>query len=223
MAVNLATKDPNEVVDYTWNPIPTSDTGDTISGTPTVTSVSGTATHVATNTTTAVKITVSGGADGETAAFELRAMTTGGRVWEETLYIPIATSAYTTLAAKLVQIFPEFANATPAQIKYWLEQSAFVVTWDSDHEKMLMACHYMVLNGLGGTAEAEIHREGLAGATSIKSGTLSLSFAADTGSAQTIESTKYGRQVAPAIRARKLLTVMPTGTIDYGGASSWVY
>lgn len=203
MAITLAAKDPSEVVDYVWNPIPTGDTGDTISGIAISNVVQGTVTRVATNTSTQVKVVVTGGADGEIAAIELRVTTAQGRTWEETLYIPVQTSAYAGLAAQLSIVFAEFASVPAATVKYWLAQAARIVTWEnSDHEMMLCAAHYMTINGLGTTAQAEIMAQGLAGATSIRSGSLNISFGEGASSKPgDWKSTRYGSQFLPYLFA----------------------
>jgi Protein of unknown function (DUF4054) len=222
MAFTLAAKDPSEIVDYVWNPIPPGDTGDTISGSAVSSVVAGTVTRVVTNTATQVKVVVTGGADGEIAAIELRVTTTQGRTWEETLYIPVQTSAYAGLAAQLSVVFPEFASVPAASVKYWLDRAAITFAAD-EHNQMLLACHQMALNGLGSSSDAETHREGFDRLTALKSGTLSLNFAERSQAEATNPylATRYGRQVWPAIRALNMITVAPTGGFPIEGEYTW--
>ncbi|MGL4834135.1 MAG: DUF4054 domain-containing protein [Shewanella sp.] len=221
MARTLAPKDPNEVVDYKW--FPPLDEGDTITGTPIVTLIAGTVLVPQSNDTTSVTIFFSGGADGETAEVVLVAQTVGGRTWEETFYLPIRSSEYSADAVKLVEIHDEFAAVSPAKLKYWLEQANEIFP-DNQHNRMLLACHYMAESGLGTSTESELHREGLANATNIKTGTLSLSFGDGASSDNRFMSTKYGKQVWPALRdATGGPRVASPGSIVQERFSTWDY
>lgn len=94
MAITLSPKDPSERVDYDWSPA--LDAGDLLTGSPTVNVVLGTATVDTSSLidgSTKVRIWLVGGTAGETVAIEVRVSTTAGRIWEETLFIPIKNSA----------------------------------------------------------------------------------------------------------------------------------
>lgn len=92
MSATWPAKDPDEVLDFSWD-VPL-DAGDTISGTPTRTVITGTV-SVEEPTFSGARITVyiSGGASGETAVIELTCQTSGGRTFQETFVLPIKDSA----------------------------------------------------------------------------------------------------------------------------------
>jgi hypothetical protein len=124
MASILTSKAPGERVDYLWTP--PVDAGDTVTGSPIITRVSGTAnldsaTLQADNLT--VKLWFTLGADGETSVFAGQVTTVGGRTWQETFYLPVATTALSVLGAQLALIFPAFVAVAPAQISYWLNRA----------------------------------------------------------------------------------------------------
>lgn len=87
MAITLASKTPSEVADRAWI-VPLYEGEDVASFTATV--ASGTITVEDSQAIDgAVVLVVSGGADGETAAVTLSALSTSGLTYEETVYIPV--------------------------------------------------------------------------------------------------------------------------------------
>jgi hypothetical protein len=92
LSANWPAKDPDEVLDYSWD-VPL-DAGDTITGTPTRVVIAGTVTaEVPTVNGALVTTFVSGGVAGETAVIEMKCQTAGGRSFEETFVLPIKDSA----------------------------------------------------------------------------------------------------------------------------------
>lgn len=207
MAATLTSKAPGERVDYLWTP--PIDAGDTITGTPTVTLVSGTANLNSAgvepdNLTVRLWFTV--GADGETSVFTGTVSTLGGRTWQETFYLPVSVTALSALGSLLVQIFPAFAAVAPAIMKYWLNRALLTTTsWTDDHASMLLACHYMALNGLGTDASAQAIAGGTAGMRSIAIGPIDATFS-DEAIKQSLaggyQATSYGQEFKRLLLAR---------------------
>ena len=113
-------------------------------------------------------------------------------------------------AADLKALLPAFAAVDDATIDAWLTRAARVVdaSWAEDdqaHAQILLAAHYMTLNGLGAGAEAELGAAGALGFKSMRSGALSL----ERGDASADKSmgefglTAYGRQFYPLLRANR--------------------
>lgn len=207
MAAILNSKAPGERVDYLWTP--PVDAGDAIAGTPVITRVSGTA-NLDSSALQAGNLTVNLwftlGADGETSVFSGQVTTTGGRTWQETFYLPVATTALTALGSLLVQIFPTFAAVKPAQIGYWLTRALLTTTaWIDDHATMLLACHYMALNGLGTDGTAALAASGMTGVKSITIGPVDAEFS-EAAVKQMIsggfDATSYGQQFKKLLLAR---------------------
>lgn len=90
--ITLAPKDPNERLAYTWTP----QEGDTISGTPTITVASGTATIDGSVTKIdsdkTARFNLIGGAHGEVTKLTALAMMASGDIIEQEIRIPIVTS-----------------------------------------------------------------------------------------------------------------------------------
>ena len=196
MAVTLTSKAPGERLGYLWTPPLAS--GDTITGTPTVTRINGTASavDVLRITPTQVKIFFISGSDGETAEFLCQVTTVGTDVLQETIYLPVNVTSYSTVATKLVQVFPAFAKVPPALIDYWLDEAAIIANWGNDHAQMLLACHYMSINGLGTDAA-------VSGVTKFKSGTVDMTFSEAKANAIGLNQTVYGQQFYILLRRRQ--------------------
>lgn len=118
--------------------------------------------------------------------------------------------------ATLIAQFPAFAAVDEATVEFWLTRAATVVTFDDpdDLAQMLWSAHYLTINGYGSGTDAQLAAQGLAGASSIRSGSLSVTF--DKGAALTgFGSTVYGRQYLDLARAAGLggPLVAPTGAM----------
>jgi gpW len=101
MALTWGSKDPNEILDYSWR-VPL-DTGDIIvahSASVLSGSVTISASRVAADLVT---VDLVGGTLGETALFLLRATTLAGRTFEETAALPIVSSDYVVSSAETLQ------------------------------------------------------------------------------------------------------------------------
>lgn len=128
--------------------------------------------------------------------------------------------------AELQALFPAFAAVDTSAVQAWIDRAARVVTdaWieaDQKHGQMLLAAHYMTLNGLGSGAEASVAAQGMGGFKSMRSGSLSL----DRGDAAArvhmgeYGETQYGRQFWPLLRANAggpRLARAATGLLDVG-------
>lgn len=131
--------------------------------------------------------------------------------------------AYTqATAADLKAAFTKFSAVADETVEFWLTRARRSVddSWTEDDRamgEMLLACHYMTLEGLGSGTEAQIAAEGLGDFTSVKSGQFSFTRkdGADSSTAAgTISSTTYGRQwlsLAQANRGGARIT--PTGSV----------
>ncbi len=131
--------------------------------------------------------------------------------------------AYTQADAETLKAkFPRFDAVDDAVVESWLTDARRRVdaSWledDRANGEMLLACHYMTLEGLGTGTDAEIAAAGLGDFTSVKSG--SFSFTRKDGSGEgaaagSIGSTTYGRRWASLAKAnRGGARVTPTGTV----------
>lgn len=92
MSATWPAKDPDEVLDYSWD-VPL-DAGDAISGTPTVEIISGGVVAEA-PTVNGARVTtfISGGTAGQTAVVQISVTTNGGRTFEESFILPVQASA----------------------------------------------------------------------------------------------------------------------------------
>jgi hypothetical protein len=115
--------------------------------------------------------------------------------------------------------FPAFNDVEDAAVTYWLTRAARVVDsgWGDDdgpHATILLAAHYLTLQGLGTGAEAEAAAAGASGFKRIKSGSLEME-RADGGSGE-YDTTAYGRQFQSLLRTvRGGPRVTGTGTLPY--------
>jgi hypothetical protein len=212
-------KDPDERFDYSWR-VPL-DSGDAIA-TFTPVKTSGTVSLDSSDfSNDLARVWLSGGADGETASFTLTVVTTGGRTFEEYAEIGIVSS--NSASAALIAAFPRFADVPPASIEFWLTRAARAVddSWaedDRDIGQMLLAAHYLTLQGLGTGAEAEAGANGTGDYRSIRSGAITLERfdRAKNGAQGELASTSYGRQWLALARAnRGGPRVTATGTLPY--------
>lgn len=130
--------------------------------------------------------------------------------------------AYTQAdAATLKATFPKFAAVDDAVIETWLTQARRSVddSWAEDDRamgEMLLAAHYLTLEGFGTGAEAEIASGGLAGMKSVKSGNFSFTKddASSGAAAGSFESTNYGQRWLQLLKQNKAgARVTPSGTI----------
>lgn len=131
--------------------------------------------------------------------------------------------AYTqATAASLKAAFTKFTAVADETVEFWLTRARRSVdaSWTEDDRamgEMLLACHYMTLEGLGAGTEAQIAAEGLGDFTSVKSGQFSFTRkdggegSADAGS---LGSTSYGRQWLTLCRVnRGGARITPTGSV----------
>ena len=118
--------------------------------------------------------------------------------------------------ATLKDIFPDFADVADATVHYWLDRALrLTADWDDDHATMLLAAHYLAINGFG--AGGELTK--LSGLSSLQSGSLSLSFKDDGtqergarhGVAKDWNRTIYGVQFQTLLNARTPILPMVTG------------
>ncbi len=216
-------KDPNEVLDYSWNP--PLDAGDTIA-THTAVVVSGTVVIATSEISGGAIVTwITGGADGETALIKLTATTDGGRTFEATYPLSIIdiTNAF-EVAFKAA--FPAFADTPRETIAHWHARATRIITDaygdDQSHCTMLLTAHYLTMQGEGGGAAAQ-RMSKFGGATRVKSGSLELAWDGG-GDSMGFKATIYGQELWPI--ARNVLGiggVTATGTVptytQFGGYS----
>lgn len=223
-----AAKDPDAVQDYTFT-IPL-DEGDSVTDY-SLTLVSGTVVIDAQDRDEdLVTATLSGGEDGETAVFHIAWETTAGREDDEyiTLLViddsaPVALTGYAKpRPSDLMVRYPAFADVDATTLQYWLTDAERFVdeSWsEGDYAAalMAMAAHNMALAGIG--ADAAATGDLPAGVTSLKTGSLSVSFsdkAASDRAAGALSSTRYGTEFATLRRRNRFgPRVTETGTVPY--------
>ena len=203
MALNWPAKDPDEVLDYSWTPALSQ--GDHIVSA-TATRVSGSVTLDATaHSDTAVTLTLSGGADGETSVFQIRVTTHGDYVLEETLYITCTASANADVAA-FKRRYPSFATVDNETVATYLaDATADVGDWGdlTDRATYLLAAHMMTLNGIGSGTEAEMANNGATGMTRLKSGAFEVAFSGAVNTKSAYMVTRFGSQFYELLRRVK--------------------
>lgn len=107
-------KDPDEVLDYSW-PVPLDD-GDTITGTPVATVIAGTVTLGTPAVDEAlVTVVISGGAPSENAIVKMVAVTAGGRTFVEEFLLRINAAA--TVPTDADALTADIATLQAAQMK----------------------------------------------------------------------------------------------------------
>ena len=116
---------------------------------------------------------------------------------------PIVSTALTAFRAR----FPAFDATPDARIEYWLSDSArfieeTVFGTDFDLAQMLYAAHNLTLAGDGGSVELANMPDGI---TSLRSGSLSLSFDTQTAQREAMggwDATKYGVQLLALLKMK---------------------
>ncbi len=99
------------------------------------------------------------------------------------------------LSDQLIVVFPAFADVPEATIDYWLTEAEIVANWGNDHAQMLLAAHYMAINGLGTNAVT-------GGLTSFKSGSVDMKFSEAQANSIGFAQTIYGQQFSILLRRR---------------------
>lgn len=196
MAITLTPKAPSERIAYLWTPALTG--GDTISGVPTVALVTGTAATdgVTVIGATQVKIFLVAGLANETAEFLATVQTVGGETLQETIYLPVSSTALSAPGAKLIEIYPAFASVPASAVNYWIGQALETTgEWDNQHATILLAAHLMATNGLGASAVTS-------GLTSFKSGAVDMKFSEQQANTIGFNATPYGQQFHLILRRR---------------------
>lgn len=171
-----------------------------------------------------VSVLIEGGTDGTAYALEATITASDGQVLQlpgtvQIIALPAADAAFNTPAG-LKAAFPAFAAVANSVITMWLTRAARIVdsSWADDdraYAQALLAAHYMVEQGLGTGAEAEMAANGASGFKTMRSGSLTLErFDSGSGAAGGFSGTSYGRQFLPLLRAnRGGPRVMGTGTL----------
>lgn len=199
-------KTPDAVLDYLYT-IPL-DAGDSVTAY-TVTKLSGSITKDTDSRTDAdVKVTLSGGTDGEFNIFQIGWTTTAGRIDDSIVTIAVvAVSEYEPAIAEFLIRYPAFASVSTAAIAYWLKDAEAIVTdsWDAvdiSPARMALAAHNLALSGYGQLSGA-VGSLAAMGVSSFKSASMSVNFDVDrikkTNSGG-YSSTKYGQIFLPYLR-----------------------
>jgi hypothetical protein len=159
---------------------------------------------------------LSGGTDGTESVFRLSWTTTGGRENERIIALPVIANVeagpvltgYAMPAPDhLVIRYPEFAAVDRSTIQTWLNDALRMVSsaWsEADYAAGIMAyaAHHLALSGFGTNAESTSDLP--PGITSMKIGTLALSFDAALTKAKaegTWGATRYGVEFRRLLRA----------------------
>jgi hypothetical protein len=131
-------------------------------------------------------------------------------------------------ADDLQTAFPRFADVEDATVTYWLTRAQRSVdeTWTEDDfamGQMLLAAHYLTLEGYGTGTEAMIASKGLGDFKSVRSGSFSLDRGDAGGSASgTLLATSYGRRFAELAKVNVGgPRVMGTGTVPTSPPNRW--
>jgi hypothetical protein len=199
MSLTWPAKHPAEVADYTWSP--GLDAGDTIS-TASINVTEGTVSATA-------RAPQTGGTAGETNVLYAIVTTTGGRTFDETIYLSInALVAIDPNVAALKMRYPAFAAVDDATVAYWLaDAKRFVdVSWnDGDYAPGLIAAaaHNMSKTGVAGISGSQLGGFAAAGVTRFKSGTFDAQFsdvAIKVAVAGGWASTPYGQDYLDLLR-----------------------
>lgn len=189
-------KDPDEVADFTWTP--PLDDGDTIATFAAAVASGTVAIDSDEFTTTLATVWLSGGMDGETATFTLTVTTAGGRTFETTAALLVASSDTPLLTAFRIR-YPAFVALADSAILYWLSDAArFVDTsWreaDRDPASLAYAAHMLSETGALPSAIP-------AGLTSFRSGAFSATMADGLAGLTGFQSSIYGREFLALRRA----------------------
>lgn len=112
--------------------------------------------------------------------------------------------------ATFIAIFPAFAAVTDEQYEFWSAQAVLVTEpieaclgASMDLATMRLTAHYLVEQGIGTGAEAEMAAQGASGFRRLKSGTIEIERADSESDASmgSYGTTAYGRQVWPMLKA----------------------
>jgi hypothetical protein len=217
MVKTWRSKDPDEVVTYSYDWGPDLNPGEVIVGATATSPIpAGTTFDPATHDDTHVSILVSGGTDGEEATFLIHIETSANQEFEDSVVLPIAATispeAYAggyavPTPGNLVAAFPEFGSVSGATIQTYLDRAARSVdeSWtegDFGFARMLLAAHFMTLAGLGATAAAEGFANGSDEFRAITSGSLRVE-RFDQSKGGGYMTTRYGRQFRDLLRANR--------------------
>jgi|GEM_PF-3828682 len=204
-------KDPYSVFDYRYNVA--LDEGDTLAQIE-IEKLSGSVNLDSQITDmTGITVWLSGGTDGETAVFRVFWTTDGGRQDDDVITLPVVANELAALMGydvpgpgHLIARYPAFASVPTGTIATWIADARRIVTdaWDQEDYApgiLSLAAHLMALQGLG--TSGQVGGVSLAGLTSFKSGTFSLSrseAAASESLRDGYGSTVYGREFAAMLR-----------------------
>lgn len=243
MPLNWPAKDPDEVLDYDvdWTaPL----AGDTIA-TSNFSVITGPITvNSQTNGSDYSRIWLAGGTPGTVVVLQCRITTIGGRTLEETVNLPIRSTAEAVpstpgynvpTAADLQARWDAFAAVDESAIAGAIQEAQrFVDTsWaEGDYTLgiMLYAAHILTLDGLGSGAEAQAAAAGTSGFKVMRSGSLTLE--RDTGSGGSsgsdplgLNATAYGKRFRTLLRVNKSgpRTTSAAAPVPLGMANDWPY
>lgn len=227
--VSWPAKDPDSVLDYVYTV--QLDAGDTVSGTPTATLLSGTVVIDSTSFDPTIVSTpaiprgqsltlwLSGGTAGETAVIRIAWSTAGGRtnddvatlaIIESDIAEPLPLTGYAKPApGHLTARYPAFAATPAATIQYWLTDAERSVdnSWtETDYAAALMAvaAHNMALAGYGTDVSALAAVPG--GVSRLRSGSLDVSLtdaAANARMTGDFTATRYGQEYQMLLRRNR--------------------
>lgn len=195
-------KDPAEELDYSWR-IPL-DEGDSVLDA-TGTTSSSVAIDSQAPAGGLLTLWLSGGTDGESAIFDLRATTAGGRTIRETAILPVFDRASEFLAMFRLR-YPEFATVEDGTIGYWLAGAGSTVGgWSEeirDPARLALAAHQLALAGHGSSG-GQVSELASLGVTAFRSASFSVSFDAGTiekAAGRGYNASRYGQEFLGYLR-----------------------
>lgn len=224
MVKTWAAKDPDEVLDYSYDWAEDLQEGETLLPAPDsvfeVVTASGTALQGAAQYgPDFVTVVITGGNAGTEAIFTSRVKTTADRILEDTIILPVRSTIVPVAhpggyvdptPANLLCFFPEFATVSEPVLQSYLNRAATSVdnSWsegDFAYARILLAAHMLTLNGQGTGAEASAVRDGSGEFKSMAIGPLKLERfdKAKAALAGSWAATRYGREFAGLLRRNK--------------------
>lgn len=212
-------KDPDEVLRYTYDWSPDLAEGETLTDTILVDPLvpAGTTVEAVQHDDAHVFVIISGGTTGEEAQFLIRPTTSTGEVLEDTVVLPIFAKvkpvAYPggyidPTPGNLVALYPEFADVPVTTLETYMAEAARIVdtSWtegDFGRARMALAAHNLTINGIGETPEARAIRGGSEEFRVMGIGPLRLERFDRPGGTSEFAKTRYGKAFRQMLRMNK--------------------
>lgn len=229
-------KDPDEILRNTYDWSPDLAPGETLVDDVDwpfvqVVAAAGTVLEAIQQDDTTVTLIISGGTDGEEAAYLIRVHTTNDQTFEDTVALPIASKIIGVMhpggyvdptPENLVALYPEFGRVTRTIIEFYLTRAARYVdtSWtegDFGYGRMLITGHLLTLAGQGTSVEATAIRDGSGEFRSMRIGPLGLERFDRSSGKVDLATTRYGREFRTLLRQnRSGARVTGSGVVTWG-------